>query len=232
MPCFVQLGEICAADDLTKVEYSDPAKHILNENLFVGDRPLALLCHLNDNKGEEHEIKQAYDRIRSLHSTFVMKLLKTFRFSYKILELLSLFDPAKVLTITLRKVSELCSTFAVSSNQEAMPIGFREFLSDRAAMPPDVDADVVRFWLRIKSVKSSTSSLLYSNLATLSLQFLAILVSNTDSKCVSSLVRRIKTDFRASLNTSSLSSLIGCHFNKTTSCYYLVIVESDRLPFQ
>ena len=44
------------------------------------------------------------------------------------------------------------------------------------------------------------------------------LKSNADSERVFSLVRRIKTDFRASLSTSSLLSLIGCHFNKTTSC--------------
>ena len=229
LSCFVQPGEIRAADDLTKVEYSDPAKQVLDEDLFVGDRALAVLCHLADIEGEEPETKQAYDRIRNFHSAFVTKLLKTFPFSSKTLELLNFLDPEKVLTIPLRKVSELCNTFAVSSNQEAIPMEFREFLSDPAAIPTDDDADVVRYWLRIRSLKSSTCSLLYSNLATLAvlaLQLLAIPVSNTDSERVFSLVRRIKTDFRASLSTSSLSSLIGCHFNKITCCEFTQFPDS------
>jgi hypothetical protein len=47
----IRPGEIRAVDDLTKVEYSNPSKQLQDDNLFVDDRALALLCHLSDNEG-------------------------------------------------------------------------------------------------------------------------------------------------------------------------------------
>ena len=56
----------------------------------------------------------------------------------------------------------------------------------------------------------------YKHLSTLALQLLSIPMSNADSERVFSLVR-IKTEYRSSMSTT-LSSLIGCHFNKTWTC--------------
>ena len=52
----------------------------------------------------------------------------------------------------------------------------------------------------------------------LSLQLISIPVSNADIERVFSLVRRIKTEYRCSLATQTLSSLISCHYNKTWTC--------------
>ena len=57
----------------------------------------------------------------------------------------------------------------------------------------------------------------YVSLATLALELLAISALNADSERVFSLVRRVKTDFRASLVPETLSSLIGCHFNNASA---------------
>ena len=211
-------GEIRSVDDLTKVEYSDQSKQLQDDDLFVGDRALALLCHLSDNEGEVSTTRDVYAAIRKFHAAFIKKLLKAFQFSSRTFTLLSYLDPTKVMQAPLATAGELCSTFAVPSDREQVQLEFREFLSDAACMPTDADTDVVQYWLRIKSIKASTGHLLYSNLSSLVLQLLAIPVSNADSERVFSLVRRIRTDFRASLSTSSLSSLIGYKFNKTSSC--------------
>ena len=58
----------------------------------------------------------------------------------------------------------------------------------------------------------------YHHLSNLALHLLSVPASNADSERVFSLVRRIKTDFRASLLTETLSALIGCHLNKTFAC--------------
>ena len=60
---------------------------------------------------------------------------------------------------------------------------------------------------------SPMGSLKYCHLATLALNLLTIPASNADSERVFSLVRRIKTEFRSSLATETVSSLITCHFN-------------------
>ena len=163
-------------------------------------------------------MSSAYDHMRAFHLAFDVKLIKAFPFNSNALQLLSFLDPEKVLSIPLRNVQELCDKFAVTCGNDAVVMEFREFLSDPAAMPCDADTDAIQYWLRIQSYKSCTGVQLYGNLASAALQLLAIPVSNADSERVFSLVRRIQTDFRASLNTSTLSSLIGCHFNKTSTC--------------
>ena len=40
-----------------------------------------------------------------------------------------------------------------------------------------------------------------------------------------SLVRRIKTEFQSSLSTETVSSLIGCHFNKRCDANYLYLMS-------
>ncbi len=78
--------------------------------------------------------------------------------------------------------------------------------------------EAVKFWHCVRDLESPLGELKYRNLATLALQLLSIPASNADSERVFSLVRRIKTDFRSSLYTETLSSLIGCNFNKTWMC--------------
>ena len=89
-----------------------------------------------------------------------------------------------------------------------MKLEYREFSvdSDIASLSTD---DAVSFWLQVKSMKSPMGDNKYSNLATLCLQLLSIPVSNADIERVFSLVRRIKTEFRSSLNVDTISSLIG-----------------------
>ena len=67
-------------------------------------------------------------------------------------------------------------------------------------------------WIRIQITMGEVK---YKHLSTLALQLLSIPTSNADSEGVFSLVRRIKTEYRSSMSTSSF---IGCHFNKTWNC--------------
>ena len=50
------------------------------------------------------------------------------------------------------------------------------------------------------------------------MNLLSVPTSNADCERVFSYVRRIKTEFRSSLCTATISSLIGCHFNKIGKC--------------
>ena len=77
--------------------------------------------------------------------------------------------------------------------------------------------DAVAFWMAVLKMKSPMGEAKYVSLATLALELLAIPGSNVNSERVFSLVRRVKTDFRASLVLETLSSLIGCHFNNASA---------------
>ena len=98
---FAQPGEIRAVEDVLEVDYTDPGKQVFDEELFMGDSALALICHQSDNEGEEPEMSPAYDHMRAFHLAFVVKLIKAFPFNSKALQLLSFLDPEKVLSIPL-----------------------------------------------------------------------------------------------------------------------------------
>ena len=65
----------------------------------------------------------------------------------------------------------------------------------------------------------------YHNLGTPALQLLSMPLSNADSEKVFSLVRRVKIEFESPLLTVTLSTLIGCHFNRTANCCEMVQVD-------
>ena len=44
-----------------------------------------------------------------------------------------------------------------------------------------------------------------------------------------SLVRRIKTEFISSFPTETLSALIGCHFNKSSSCCEMARIDESLI---
>ena len=68
-------------------------------------------------------------------------------------------------------------------------------------------SDAVKFWLQVLGMKSPMGEQKYLHLSTLSPQLLSIPASNADSEHVFSAVRRIKTEFRTSLSTESVSSV-------------------------
>ena len=106
---------------------------------------------------------------------------------------------------------------AIEFDKALTKLEHREFVCDTEISPED-DCDAITFWLKVRSLKSAMGSLKYENLSMLALQVLAIPTSSADGERVFSLVRRIKTDFRASLSPETVSTLIGCHLNKTGKC--------------
>ena len=107
--------------------------------------------------------------------------------------------------------------FPIEFDKTLTKLEHREFVCDGEVSPNDT-VDAISFWMKIGLLKSPMGALKYENLSSLALNLLAIPTSNADSERVFSLVRRIKTDFRASLSPETVAALIGCHLNKTSKC--------------
>ena len=86
---------------------------------------------------------------------------------------------------------------AVSFDKQQTKLEHRDFATDCSVAPTEDE----------NAVKSPMGEQRYKYLATLALQLLSIPASNADSERVFSLVRRIKTDFRSSLQTETVSAL-------------------------
>ena len=210
-PCVLRLN----SSDLTKVNYTDPSIHLPEEELFIGDDTAAFILHLRDNEGES--VEGFYKGVVKFYEGFVKKQLKAFDFKSQIFHMLSFLDPIQSQNIPQSTFDLIEDNIPVVFNKAVTKFEHREFVTD-TDIDPEVDCDAVKFWLKVCSMKSPMGELKYENLATLALQLLSIPASNADSERVFSLVRRIKTEFRSSLSTETVSALIGCHFNKTSKC--------------
>ena len=141
---------------------------------------------------------------------------------------LSFLDPPLCHKIPLSTFDELERTIPVKFDKCVVKFEYREFGTD-SEIDPTLECDAVSFWLNVLNMKSPMGALKYESLGTLALQLLSIPVSNADSERVFSLVRRIKTTYRSSLATQTVSALIGCHFNKIAKCCEMDKFEQSLL---
>ena len=201
--------------DLTKLPYMDESLHLPNEDLFVGDSTTALLIDLTDNEGGP--VNNFYSEVVSFFMSFVKKQLKCFDFSSDIFHTLSFLDPLLCQDLPLSTFDSIGTIFSIAFDKDLVKLEHREFMIEDLT---DIrtECDAVKFWVTVLNLKSPMGGSKYKNLATLALQLLSIPASNADSERVFSLVRRIKTDYRSSLSTETVSALIGCHFNNTATC--------------
>ena len=201
------------SDDLASIDYMNPTNHLLHESVFVGDDTTALLLHLQD---EGQEIQSFYRNAITFYTAFIKKLLKVHNFRSPLWSIFSFLDPRQSRQINGSLLDDIERVIPITFEKSQVKLEAREFVVD-----PQIDTregDAIQFWLKVSTMESPLGERKYHHLSNLALHLLSVPASNADSERVFSLVRRIKTDFRASLFTETLSALIGCHLNKTFAC--------------
>ena len=171
--------------------------------------------HLKENEGEV--VGQFFRKVIQFYQAFVRKQLKLFDFGSSILHSLSFLDPNQVQRMPLSTYDQIADSVAISFDKQQTKLEYRDFTTDCSVAPIEGE-NAVDYWYRILYLQSPMGEQRYKNLATLALQLLSIPASNAGSERVFSVVRRIKTEFRSSLQTETVSALIGCHFNKKSQC--------------
>ena len=128
-------------------------------------------------------------------------------------KLFHILDPSNSRGLKQNTFDQIDEIIPLTFDKVAVKLEHREFVVDNSV--DFSESDAVRFWINIYNMKSPMGEYKYRNLA---LRLLAIPTSNADCERVFNHVRRIKTYFRSSLSTNTISSLIGCQFNKVTKC--------------
>ena len=181
-----------------------------HEDIYIGHDTSALL-HLED---EGEDVESFYFSVVCFYEAFVTKQLKVFDFKSEILQSLAFLDPPKSQNMPPSTFSIIQKCLPVHFDKAQVSLEFREFAADsQVTSVVSENRDALAFWMAVLRMKSPMEEPKYVHLATLALELLAIPASNADSERIFSLVRSVKTDFRASLTLETLSSLIGCHFN-------------------
>ena len=217
---------LAGACPIPELAYMDPSYQLTHEDMFVGDNTYALL---RQDKGED--VQGVYNSVLNFYEAFVAKQLNSFDFKSTILPFLAFLDPQKSQSMPPSTFSKILKCLPISFDNAKVSLEFKEFAVDSdVARVSSEKHDAVAFWMAVLKMKSPMGEPKYLIMATLALELLAIPASNADSERVFSLVLRVKTDFRASLMTETLSSLIGCHFNNTNpNCCEMVKIDDALL---
>ena len=212
-------------DDLTKLKYRDASTHLPDDELFIGDNTTALAVHLSDN--EDELLNEFYEGVVQFYQRFIQKQLQKFDFKSQLLQILSFLDPAYSQGIKQCAFDQIDDLLPITFDKAVVKLEHREFVLDCDVCCSQSDA--VKFWINVYNMKSPIDEYKYKNLVAIALKLLFIPTSNVDCERVFGHVRRIKTDFRSSLSAETISSLIGCHFNKTSKCCELTKFEDSLL---
>ena len=187
---------LAGACPIPELAYMDPSYQLTHEDIFVGDNTYALLLLLQD---EGEDVQGFYNSVLRFYEAFVAKQLKSFDFKSTILPSLAFLDPQKSQSMPPSTFSKIQKCLPISFDNAKVSLEFREFAVDsNVARVTSENRDALAFWMAVLKMKSPMGEPKYVSLATLALELLAIPASNADSERVFSLVRRVKTDFRAS----------------------------------
>ena len=200
-------------EDLVAVDYTSSSNHLLHESVYIGDYTIALLLQLQD---EGQETESFYRAVTVFYTAFAQKLLKVHKFRSSLWPIFSFLDPHQSRQITVSQFDDIERAISIPFDKLQVKLEAREFVTD-----PEIDAterDAIQFWLNVNIMESPLGRRKYHHLSILALNLLSISASNADSERVFSFVTRIKTNFRTSLSTETVSALIGCHLNNTFKC--------------
>ena len=212
--------------DLVEVNTTDVSNFLPEQDIFIGDDTTALLLHLCENDGVV--VEPFYENVIKFYQGFVKKQLKVFNFKSQVLQTLSFLNPCQSQHVSQFMFDQIADNIPIEYDKQVIKLEHREFVTD-VDVAAVMDENAIKFWLNILHLKSPMGEPKYENLATLALRLLSIPTSNADSERAFSWVRRIKTEFRSSLTTDTVSALIGYHFNRTCKCCEVTKFEDSLL---
>ena len=217
----VPIDKLIAADQ----DITNPTNYLGREDIYIGDAtPLSLQA------ATEEEVTTFYEGVIAFYEALVKKQFKLFQFGSPILGKLKFLDVTQCQDVKRATFNAIYETFPIHFDKDRVEMEYREFAIDDTISQTKKDfKEAFDFWLYVKSLTSPMGETRYEELANLALCLLSIPTSNADSERVFSLVRRIKTDFRSSLSTQSVSSLISCHFNNLGHCCEMTSFDEDLL---
>lgn len=200
---FLKPSAFSDVQDLCTISYKDETKHIASKEMFVGESTGQLL-----QKCKPHSTLKVMSNIKQFYITAVDYIIKRFPTSSKILL------EAQVVDINLR------STVTFSSLEYFMPHlpqytldelrdGFRRYQTFSLPIEIEATSRMDETWHKLRKWRDpSDGSLPYKTLASAMLGILCIPHSNADAERIFSIVRKNRTESRASMSTNTLESLL------------------------
>ena len=199
-----------------------------NENLGLGDDTWAFISSLE----EEQDVTAFFRAVRSLYVASLTKMLKKFPFGDTILKYLGIINPHQVRSYSFDTIKSLANRFKQLDLSDAESLGkLREEFMDFTLSPGDLpDPSLYKsasgekpragvLWIEVGRMKTLDGELRFPLLFRLMASLLTIPASNADSERGFSTLKKIHTDQRPSLKSSTIAALMSIRINSEQCCY-------------
>ena len=183
-----------SGENLASIDYTSSSNHLLHESVYIGDDTTALLLQV---QGEEQKTEPFYRAVIAFYTAFIKKLQKVHNLRSLVWPIFAGLDPHQSRNITVGLLDEIEKEISILLDKSQVKL---------EVVDPEIDttqSDAIKFWLDVSTMESPLGERKSHILSNLALSLLSIPASNADSERVFSQVRRIKTDFRASLSTKT-----------------------------
>ena len=208
--CFVKPGAVTASQKIYQVQYQNIQNQKSDQSLFVGRKTRDFIEANSQSK--ELDLPNFYCAIRAFYKTAVDYMIKKFPYEDSILLHAAVADVKKREETEFTSVQFFvkrfpCLNLSPMDNDKLE----RQFVAYQTNDLPEVITSCDRAdrqWHIMSQQRDDNGQLTYNLLSKVMLGILCIFHSNADCERIFSLVTKNKTEFRPSMKTETLNSLI------------------------
>ena len=224
---FVKMEHITSADTLCVVDYKNRSLQHEDHRLAVGLKTRTIFTDSDEEDDSRPSITPAmlatfYSSVRSFYEAVVTKMIQKFPFEDIVLNDLVVLDPRKYLE-DYSHILRLAERFASDLDQEKLKDEWedyqliagnllRQYSEDGRATRPEA------FWSEVLKTKTGFGRDRFPLMKKMAQILLCLPHSNADSERVFSHVRKIHTEYRQTMGTDTLTSLLQVKLNCDDRC--------------
>ncbi|XP_052072307.1 uncharacterized protein LOC127710472 [Mytilus californianus] len=223
---FVKAKLIHTTQDLTTIDYSNPDNQLPNSILSIGPNARGYLYDHSDDISPT-VLQRLFSSVRQFYCAVVKKMLTKFPFNDPVVSCLAFLNPAERGNLDFNDTLKIVKRFPVlvpSTQFAALEEEFIDYQVTPADELPKFDSDtrVDSYWAAVSAMTNKiTGTARFPLLTRVTRAMCCIPNSNADYERVFSMVKKIHTEHRSSLDNSTLCDLLTTKINSDCACYQL-----------
>ena len=217
---FVDSDILSSAGDLLTIDFEDRTLQVADNALDIGTAARRYISNIEE-ECDPALICHFYEDVRQGYVAVVKKLLERFPFKSEVLKCIVLLDPNLRSSVQDKDVLFLINRFLPDLSDAEIDITLEEWrkFCFSADLPAFSDAcDVDQWWLRVLELRSPSGSPLFSGLSKLITILLILPCDQAPVERVFSMVNKIHTKYRPSLQNNTVCALLTCKVNSKVPC--------------
>ena len=205
--------QVIVSSDVLDINFEDQSLQVLDEDLDVGTVARRYVCSIEEDC-DPALLDRLFSDVRVAYSSVVKKLFEHFPFRNEILRSVVVLDPMKCSSFLEADVLTLIDRFMKNLSDKEVDDILEEFRRLRFSTELPLFTD---------NTKSPSGTPLYKNLR-------IILILPCDQAPVFSMVNKIHTKYRPTIQNSNVCALLTCKVNNKIPCIEMSV--SDNLAKQ